>query len=358
MKVKKLVLVNFRNYEKRELELSEGATALVGPNAVGKTNILEALRMISLGESIRAGRIEEMVRFQEELGKTEALIEDEGEEEKLTVIVTRGEVQGKRVAKRRFLVDDAGKKKADFVGRMASVVFRPQDIELIDGSPSTRRRWMDGVLSQASYEYSRSLGAYEKALRRRNRILEAIRDEAASRYQLTFWDGLVVKHGLILTAMREEMVNYMNEIFRRSDLFKQLRLEYDKSVVNERRLKQYEKEEVMAGHTLVGPHKDDLMVKEVNGNERDLAVYGSRGEQRMAVLGMKMGELLFLEEKTGKKPILLLDDVFSELDEEHAFEVRRVMQGRQAVVTTTEMKDVEGLEDLKVIELDYEAREV
>jgi len=147
-------------------------------------------------------------------------------------------------------------------------------------------------------------------------------------------------------------VGYINDVFSRSDLFDGLRIEYDKSLINERRIKQYEREEIMAGHTLVGPHKDDFVVISVDGGERDLSVYGSRGEQRMAVLGLKMGELLYLEEALKKKVVLLLDDVFSELDEEHAVEVHRVMLERQVVVTTTNEDDLSGLENVKVIKLE------
>jgi DNA replication and repair protein RecF len=352
MRLATLSLEGYRSYEKKRIEFGEAVTVVVGPNAIGKTNVLEGLRLISVGESFRAGRIEEMVRFGEEMGRVEAVIEDEGEETKLSVILTRGEMGGKRVAKRRYLINDVGKKKEDFVGMLPTVVFRPEDLELMDGSPSLRRKWFDGVLVQERGEYRRSLMAYEKALRRRNRVLEAVREGEVSKYQLTFWDGLVIKHGQVITEMRERLVGYINDVFSRSDLFDGLRIEYDKSLINERRIKQYEREEIMAGHTLVGPHKDDFVVISVDGGERDLSVYGSRGEQRMAVLGLKMGELLYLEEALKKKVVLLLDDVFSELDEEHAVEVHRVMLERQVVVTTTNEDDLSGLENVKVIKLE------
>ena len=352
MRLVSLNLEGYRSYEKKRIVFGEAVTVVVGPNARGKTNMLEGLRLVSVGESFRAGKIEEMVRFGEEMGRVEVVMEDEGEEVKLTVILTRGEIGGKRVAKRRYLINDIGKKKEDFVGILPTVVFRPEDLELMDGSPSLRRRWFDGVLVQGRSEYQRSLMAYEKALRRRNRVLEAVREGEVSKYQLAFCDGLVIKHGQIITEMRDKLVRYINDVFSRSDLFAGLRIEYDKSLINERRIKQYEREEILAGHTLVGPHKDDFVVLSVDGEERDLSVYGSRGEQRMAVLGLKMGELLYLEEVFGKKVILLLDDVFSELDDEHSGEVHRVMLERQVVVTTTKKGDFSGLEDVKVIKLE------
>lgn len=353
MLLRRLKLRGFRNYGDFQIEVVKGVTAVVGQNAKGKTNLLEALRLISIGESFRAGRVEEMVRFGDEVGQVEVVLEDGGEEVRLVMVLTRGEVSGRRVAKRRYLVNEVGKKKSDFVGMLATVVFRPEDLELMDGSPSLRRRWFDGILVQEKSEYQRSLMAYEKALRRRNRVLDAVREGEASRYQLVFWDGLVIKHGQVLTEVRERLVSYVNDVFSRSELFGNLRIEYDKSPINGRRLKQYEREEVLAGYTLVGPHKDDFAVMAVDGSEvRDLSIYGSRGEQRMAVLGLKMGELLYLEEGLGKKPLLLLDDVFSELDEVNVGEVRRVMLGRQVIVTTTNEADVSGLGGVKVIKLD------
>lgn len=352
MRLKELVLKDFRNCQKREFDFNEQVTVLLGPNAVGKTNVLEAIRLVSTGDSLRAGRIEEMIRFEQEWGRVEAKVVDKDEDEvELAVMLTRGELKGKRVNKRRYLVNDNGKRKRDFVGRLPSVVFIPQDLNMIAGSPYKRRKWLDEMLSQVENGYGRSLQSYKKALRRRNKILQAIREGEASRYQLTFWDGLLIKHGRVLLEKREELVKYISEIFRRSELFSELRLEYDKNVVSERRLDQYEKEEVAAGHTLVGPHKDDVVVLFDDGKRRDLGVYGSRGEQRMAILGMKMGELLYLEEKLGKKPILLLDDIFSELDKKHSGEVHRVMEDRQVVVTTTEKKKVEELKAKNVIKL-------
>lgn len=355
MQLKKLILQDFRNYERKEFEFENGTTVFIGPNAIGKTNILEAVYLISTGNSFKAKRIDEMIRFAQETGKVEANVEVDGEVNKLTVVLTHGELMGKKVAKRRFLIEDVAKRKGDFVGMLPSVVFRPEDLDLMDGSPSLRRNWLDGVLLQADRDYVRSLMSYEQALRRRNKILEAIREGLTNRYQLTFWDGLLIKHGNVVTDKRENLINYINEVWRRSDLFTELKIYYDRSDISEKRLEQYEREEVAAGHTLVGPHKDDFLVNEVKDQiKRDLAVYGSRGEKRMTVLGLKMGELLFLEEKLGVKPLLLLDDIFSELDQIHTKEVHRVMIGRQVLVTTTDVKDIEEIEGVEIVRLEQD----
>ena len=178
--------------------------------------------------------------------------------------------------------------------------------------------------------------------------MDAIREGTANRYALAFWDGLLIKHGQIVSEKRRELIQYINDLFKKSDLFNRLEVVYDMSTVSQSRLEQYKEAEVAVGYTLVGPHKDDLLVKDKG---RDLSTYGSRGEQRMAVLALKMGEIYFMEEKGGKKVLLLLDDIFSELDETHKGEVLRVMSGRQVVVTTADEGDGKMFKGAKIIKL-------
>lgn len=345
----KITLTNFRSYEMKELELSDGVNVVFGPNAFGKTNLLEAIFLMSVGDSFRAKRTEEMVRFGEELGRVGGLIVDEnGEAMTIEVIVNGGMVMGKVVNKRKYIIDGVSKRRKDLVGLLPLVLFRPEDVELLSGSPDVRRKFLDKVLLQTDKSYDHSLTTYEQALRRRNKLLDAIREGAVTRYSLAFWDGLMIKHGAIIQEKRREFVDYINSLFSRSELFNKLNLAYDASPISEARLEQYKDAETALGYTLVGPHKDDLMIKE---GDRNLSVYGSRGEQRMAVLACKMGEIYYLEERTKRRAVLLLDDIFSELDEEHKQEVLRVMVGRQVVVTTADEGDVPMFKKVNLIRL-------
>jgi len=333
----------------KELELSDGVNVVFGPNAFGKTNLLEAIFLMSVGDSFRAKRTEEMVRFGEELGRVGGLIVDEnGEAMTIEVIVNGGMVMGKVVNKRKYIIDGVSKRRKDLVGLLPLVLFRPEDVELLSGSPDVRRKFLDKVLLQTDKSYDHSLTTYEQALRRRNKLLDAIREGAVTRYSLAFWDGLMIKHGAIIQEKRREFVDYINSLFSRSELFNKLNLAYDASPISEARLEQYKDAETALGYTLVGPHKDDLMIKE---GDRNLSVYGSRGEQRMAVLACKMGEIYYLEERTKRRAVLLLDDIFSELDEEHKQEVLRVMVGRQVVVTTADEGDVPMFKKVNLIRL-------
>lgn len=344
-----LRLSGFRNYVESEFELSQGVNVVVGHNAKGKTNFLEAIYLLGVGDSFRAKRTEEMVGFGLEMGKVAGEIDlKKNDKMALEVIINGGMVMGKVVNKRKYLVDGASRRRKDILGLLPLVLFRPEDVELISGSPSPRRRFLDSLLIQVDKIYENSLSTYEQALRRRNKILDNIREGTASRYALTFWDGLLIKHGQIVTEKRRNLIDYVNELFLKSELFKDLEVIYDMSAVSEARLSQYKEAEVAVGYTLVGPHKDDFVIKDKN---RDLATYGSRGEQRMAVLAMKMGEIYFMEEKSNKKVLLLLDDIFSELDEVHKEEVLRVMSGRQVVVTTADEGDSQMFKGAKIIRL-------
>lgn len=347
--LRKITLSDFRNYKNGEYEFSDGINLVVGQNAKGKTNLLEAIYLLGVGDSFRAKRTEEMVAFGQELGRVSGDIELEKDDlMSLEIIVNGGMVMGKVVNKRKYLIDGVSKRRQDILGIQPLVLFRPEDVELISGSPDVRRKFLDRLLIQIDKIYDNSLSTYEQALRRRNKLLDAIREGTASRYSLTFWDGLLIKHGQTIQDKRRELVEYINSLFKKSDLFRDLSVTYDMSAMSEARLLQYKDAELAVGYTLVGPHKDDLIVRELT---RDLATYGSRGEQRMAVLAMKMGEIYFMEEKGNKKVLLLLDDIFSELDENHKEEVLRVMSGRQVVVTTADEGDVEMFKEAKMIRL-------
>jgi len=360
--LEQLELVDFRNFVSKTFDLNDDVNVVWGKNASGKTNMLEAIYLLGTGNSFRARIIDEMVRFDQELGRVRGKIRPSlpaasKDLRDLEVMVTKGMVVGVKTLKRKYLVDGTFKKKRDYVGYLPVVVFRPENLGMLTGGSESRRDFLDEILCQVNEAFGRSLAVYTQALKRRNKLLDAIREGAVNRYSLTFWDGLLIKHGNVLSSERENLVNHINSLWKRSELFNNLKLVYDKSIISEVRLAQYKDEELAAGYTLVGPHKDDFRVitgpssPEASKDLRDLGVYGSRGEQRMAVLALKLGEIYFGEEKVNDKPLLLLDDIFSELDDVHKKEVLRVMQGRQVIVTTADKDDLSLFKDAKVIEL-------
>lgn len=342
-------LNGFRSYKSAEFQFSDGINLVVGKNAIGKTNLLEAVYLLGVGDSFRAKRTEEMVNFGEEVGRVSGSVQLSKEDSStVDILVNNGVVMGRVVNKRKYLIDGVSKRRQDILGILPIVLFRPEDVELVSGSPDARRKFLDRLLIQVDKAYENSLTTYEQALRRRNKLLSAIREGSANRYSLTFWDGLLIKHGQVIQEKRRTIVDYINSLFGKSELFRSLKVVYDMSAVSEARLLQYKDAEVAVGYTLVGPHKDDFLVK---SGTRDLGTYGSRGEQRMAVLALKMGEIFFMEENGGKKVLLLLDDIFSELDDIHKQEVLRVMTGRQVIVTTADDGDEQMFAEAKIIKL-------
>lgn len=343
MKLERLILTNFRSYTKKTLILGN-TTLLLAPNGSGKTNILEAIYLLATGASERAGEITEMIRWEQEIGSVSGIVEENEERTELSVVLTRGVYMGKKTPKRRYLVDGVARLKSTFVGRLVATLFRPEDMRLIEGSPSRRRSYLDEILSVANPEYGRAIGVYEASLRRRNRLLDAIRDGMARREQLAYWDQSIVKNGEIVSRQRRDFLEYLSQI---KTNFGEYQLRYEDSPISPARLAQYAEAEVAVGYTLVGPHKDDFAIFETEKSikattNKDLMVYGSRGEQRLGVLFLKLGGMKYLEEKLKVKSILLLDDIFSELDQAHREEVVAMMKGRQTIVTSAE-GDVSGI---------------
>lgn len=345
MLLKKIYLSDFRNFDQSLFEFDEKITVVVGDNGVGKSNLLESIVLISTGKSFKAGVISEMIAYNKEIARVKALIGDGEVEVKPEAVLTHGEISAgtrstKKTPKKRLLINGVGKRMVDFASNLRTVIFTPEHMDLVTESPSVRRNFLDMVLSQVDREYHRSLVAYTKALRQRNKLLLQIRDEGIDRTQLTFWDKLLIKHADVIAGRRKDFLDYVGSSNPLSDL--EFEVEYDKSAMSEARLKQYEREEVFAGKTLVGPHRDDFVVRlKENGGYKSLEKYGSRGEQRMGVLWIKLSEMKYIEEETGTKPLLLLDDIFSELDHDHRDVVMNVVRGHQSVITTADPHFVE-----------------
>ncbi len=348
-----LSLKDFRNYSQKNFLFDKGVTLIVGPNASGKTNVLEAVYLLSRGKSFRAKLEREMINYQSQISNIKCQMFKDRNKEELEIILTRGEIQGKIVAKKLFKINGVGKKAVDFIGNLKAVMFRPENIDIILGSPNIRRDYLDSVLELTDREYRVCNLVYRKGLRQRNKLLDFIRNGTAKLSQLEYWNRLLIKNGEIITRKRAEFVSILNFHFSIKKIF----IEYLKSVITEERIKKYQTAEIALGATLVGPHRDDIKFEMQNSRsetKRDLALFGSRGEQRMAVLALKIAELIFIEEKTREKPILLLDDIFSELDRSHRYQVIKLIDNYQTILTVTEesLVNKKNSAKIKIIEID------
>jgi len=364
MYLKSLSLQNFRNYENSEFNFSKDTTFIVGPNTAGKTNIIEAIYLLSNGKSFRGEKDAQMVRFGEELGRIKANLGnlpagplrriEASRQETMEVVLTTGEVGSKKTPFKKFLINGVSKRRLDFVGNFYTVLFSPLDLEIIIGSPSLRRNLMDTVLEQADLDYRIAISEYEKGLRQRNSLLDLTRKTGERDLkQFDYWDNVLIKNGQVITAKREAFIAFVNS--ERKEIF-DFAVVYDRSTISYERLLQYQQEELYAGVTLVGPHRDDINFQ-MYDNERqtthNIKLFGSRGQQRLTILQLKLLELSFVEKGKKERPTLLLDDIFSELDESHIKHVIDMVSKQQTIITTTHKEFIPSkiIKEAEVIDL-------
>jgi len=336
MILKQISLQNFRSYKKQEFEFDEKATLIVGANTSGKTNLIEAISILSSGKSFRAENDDQLIKFGQDIARIKGIVKNqEDETNELEIVLASGEYSGKRNVSKKFLVNGVARKRVDFADNFSTVLFSPEDLDIIIDAPSLRRRFLDNVLEQVDREYRVAMIAYTKGIRQRNALLEIAREQGTrNEKQFEYWDHLVIENGGIITKKREEFLNFANltekEIFDFAAF-------YDKSIISKARLEQYKDAEVGAAVTLVGPHRDDFSVSmydDVGRTTHDVKAYGSRGQQRLAILQLKLLELLYIEKILGYRPVLLLDDIFSELDEEHINLILEMLGKQQTIITT------------------------
>lgn len=322
-----LSLHNFRSYTKASFDFSETTTFIIGANTAGKTNIIEAIFLLATGKSFRAERDKELLQFGNEIARVSGVVSGT----KLEVMITQGFVSGKQTPFKRYLVNGVTKRRVDFAGILFAVLFSPSDLDMIVGGPSLRRRFFDFVLEQIDREYRLATTTYEKALRQRNALLDLVKETGKrSEKQFAYWDELLIVNGQLITKKREAFIAFINSA--KKDIF-DCEVVYDASVISPERLVQYKDAEIGAGVTLVGPHRDDFHI--TIQEDKDVKIYASRGQQRLIVLQLKVLQLSFMEQALGFRPMLLLDDIFSELDAQHIALVMKMITKQQTIITTT-----------------------
>lgn len=349
MLLNRLHLESFRSYGNKTFSFTNNIVAIVGPNTSGKTNILEAIFIGATAKSFRASHEEELINYGKDYSRIGLLVDNEGEKTQLEILLTKGTLYGKRVSSKKYFVNKVPRRMIDFVGRLKVSLFWPEDLSLVINSPSIRRKYLDFVLSQVDREYLRRLRLYEKGIRFRNKLLYRIREGEAKRDELLYWNDLIITNGSYLTTVRKEFIDFINSYVSPIDT-KNFKVTYDASEISVKRLEQYGKEEVMAATTLVGPHRDDFIFLL---NDKNLSHFGSRGEQRLGVLWLKLGELRYIEDKTKTKPLLLLDDIFSELDYDNRKIVFTCINNHQTFITSAELEyiDKRFIKEAQIISL-------
>ena len=375
--VEHLSLTNFRNYTSLELELPPSIMVFQGDNAQGKSNLLEAIYLLATSRSPRATNERELINWcalREELPVCRLAADVQKARGNLSLeIALRGKPAALSEAEdsfspwqsapkappihKRIRVNGVVRRAIDLVGQINVVLFSVQDINIVGGEPALRRRYLDITNSQIDSHYLRQLQRYNRVLWQRNRLLHQIAENQASPDELSFWDQELVQTGAYLIVQRDHMVAALEHLTQAihdevsSDQGK-LRLAYLRSIDKERgkgdsrieeiaevfarSLQAARKKEIAQGMSLVGPHRDDLRFLT---NETDLGVFGSRGQQRTVALSIKLAEAKFMLSKTGEHPILLLDDVLSELDGQRRCHLLHSVTSYQQVLMTTTSLD-------------------
>lgn len=361
MQLSHLSLTNFRNYARLELDFDSGVTVLQGDNAQGKTNLLESLHILATTKALRGVNDRELVNWvaREEPGGGARLAADVisvGTAARVEVGVSVQPAEGDAPASlaRRYRINGVPRRAADVLGNLVVVLFSPADVDLVAGSPAVRRRYLDIAISQVDHRYLRSLQQYQRVLLQRNHLLRQIRDGRARSSQLEFWDLQLVEHGAYILAARLGLVAALNESIAttHSELVgrpERLALAYQTtagaasttaderlamdalSAVLRQRLTDGREKERLAGASLYGPHRDDLRFT-IDGV--DVQIYGSRGQQRTVALAVKLAESATIARLIGVQPVLLLDDVMSELDPHRRRHVLDSIRPDQQVILT------------------------
>jgi len=352
MRVTEIALEDFRSHERVRLELGRGVTAFVGPNGSGKTNLLEAVHLLARGDSPRAREDPDLVRWGATLARASAKVEREPQgpvgagmssqrDQGVSPDTTRVEVllfsaaPGERRRPRRYLVNGAGKRAEDALGEIVVVAFFPEDVELLTAAPAARRRYLDAMIGQVDRGHRTDTREYARVVEQRNALLRtaAARRDAdgfegsVPAAESAFWDSELCRLAARISLKRERAVRDLVPAFESATArfagAGGTALAYLAQVggatVEERQegfqrlLREKHERELWQGTTLVGPHREDLSA---TGGGRPLAAFASRGEQRSAVLALKLAEAGWLRDRTGDPPIFLLDDVLSELDPE------------------------------------------
>ncbi|MGH2451562.1 MAG: DNA replication/repair protein RecF [Candidatus Limnocylindria bacterium] len=345
MRVRRLALEDFRGYERADVALPAGTVAFVGPNGSGKTNLLEAIHLLARGDSPRARDDREMVRWGRPMARAAAEVERAEDERRVETLLFSPE-PGERRRPRRYLLDGAGKRAEDALGEIAVVAFFPEDVDLLGAPPSARRRYMDGTIGQVDRRHRADTRALARVLEQRNALLRALRDEGRpAPAELAFWDAELCRLGASVSLARERYVGEIRAGFERgASRFapeRPLEVSYlaqvegetvdDRAAAYRRLLDAKRERELWQGASLVGPQREDLAV---TGEGRPLPSFASRGEQRSAVLALKLAEADWLRDRRGEHPVFLLDDVLSELDADRREALTSALpEGGQALLT-------------------------
>ncbi len=338
MIIKSLELNNYRNYKELNINFDKGVNILYGENAQGKTNILEAIFMSATTKSHKGSKDKEIVNFNSDEAHIKTILDKDGLERRVDMHLRKGRAKGIAVDKVRL------KKATELLGILNIVFFSPEDLNIIKNSPAHRRHFVDMELCQLDHIYLYDLNNYNKIISQRNKLLKDAGFNPEYRDMLKIWDSQLVSYGKKIIERRKLFVDELNKIIetihkKLSGDKEVLRIEYEPHCMAdqyEEVLKKNIEKDIKLKMTSAGPHRDDFIFY---SNDIDVRVYGSQGQQRTAALSLKLSEIELVKQLTKDNPVLLLDDVLSELDSNRQTYLLNNIGDIQTIITCTGLDD-------------------
>ncbi len=350
MHIEKLQLKNYRNYHKLDISFDDKINVIIGENAQGKTNLMEAIYLLAFTKSHRTPREKELIKWDEEYAKIEGRITKRKQSFPLEIVISS---KGKKAKLNRL----EQKRLSDYIGALNVVMFAPEDLTLVKGAPQIRRRFIDMELGQIQPRYIYHLGQYQKILKQRNSVLKQLqRRSDQDTTMLQVLTEQLSEHAATLLERRFVFLDLLRKWaspihYGISRQLESLEIKYSPTIeVSEEankekiediyceKFKSIQEKEIERGTTLIGPHRDDLLFYV---NHRDVQTYGSQGQQRTAALSVKLAEIELIYSEVGEYPILLLDDVLSELDDFRQSHLLNTIHGKvQTFVSTTSVDGI------------------
>lgn len=337
MYIKNIKLENFRNYNYQEIDFFEKINNIFGCNAQGKTNILEAIFVCSLGKSFRTNIDKELINIEKDFSKVEILFKNKNRVEKIKLELKE---------KKEFYINEIKVKKiSDILGKIYIVLFSPQDISILKNDPSKRRRFLNIMISQLRPIYVHTLNKYNKTLEQRNNYLKQIKFEKKSEEILDIWDEQLANLGTKIYSYRNEFIKKINNKIKNihyNTTKEEIEIKYKTNIKENNYLeilKKNRKIDIEKGYTNIGIHRDDF---EIYINKKNISIYGSQGQQRSSIISLKLAEAEVIYEEIEERPVILLDDFMSELDKNRIKGFIENIKNNQVIITSTDKIKLEN----------------
>ena len=333
MYIKEIKLENFRNYSYEKIILNNKTNILFGDNAQGKTNILEAIFISSLGKSFRTNKDKELIKENENVAKVEIKFVKNNREEKTNLEISE---------KKSFCINDIPiKKTSEIIGKINIVLFTPEDISILKDDPQKRRKFLNIMISQLRPLYIHILNQYRKTLEQRNNYLKQIKYENKSKTNLDIWDEQLANLGIKIYEYRKEFIEKINKKINKihlgiTDEKENIEIKYKTNISKENYLEKLNKNrdnDILKGYTSIGVHRDDF---EIYINNKNASIYGSQGQQRSSIISLKLAEAEVIYDEIEDYPVILLDDFMSELDKKRVKGFIKNIKNNQVLITTTD----------------------